>query len=115
MDSYRVKRVSNLLRAQISDMILKREIKDPRVTTLISLSNIEVSKDFSYAKVFVSSFEGEEKLAAAVEGLNHAAGFIQATVGKRIKLRLTPKLNFIVDHAIEEGFRVNEKIKEVLP
>jgi len=81
MDSHRLKRVSNLLRAQISDMILKREIKDPRVTTMISLSNIEVSKDLSYAKIFVSSFESGDSLNAAVEGLNHASGFIQSMVG----------------------------------
>ncbi len=114
MDSYRLKRVSNLLRSRISDMILKHEIKDPRVTTMISISNIEVSKDLSYAKIYVSSYESGDSLSAAVEGLNHASGFIQSTVGKRIKLRLMPKLNFVVDHAIEEGFRVNEKIKEVM-
>jgi ribosome-binding factor A len=84
------------------------------VNSLVSITNIDVSKDLSYAKVFISSFEGHEKLKSAVEGLNHAAGYIQSIVGKKIKLRLTPKLSFVADHGIEEGFKINEKIKEAL-
>jgi ribosome-binding factor A len=115
MDSYRLKRVAHLLREQLSGMILKGEIKDPRVSSLASISNVEVSKDLAYAKVFISSFEDHERLDSVVEGLNHAAGYIQGIVGKRIKLRNTPKITFFADHAIEEGFLITEKIKEVLP
>lgn len=114
MESYRLQRVANLLREKISELISKNEIKDPRVTSMISITNIDVSKDLSYAKVFISSFESHEKLESAVAGLNHAAGFIQSTVGRKIKLRLTPKLTFVADHGIEEGFRVTEKIKDAL-
>ncbi len=114
MDNHRLKRVAHLLREQLGGMIMKGEIKDPRVTTMVSISNIDVSKDLSYAKVFISSFEDHRKLQSAVDGLNHAAGFIQGVVGRRIKLRTTPKLTFISDHAIEEGFIVTEKIKDAL-
>lgn len=114
MDTYRTKRVAHLLREQIGIMIMKSEIKDPRVGTLVSISNIDVSKDLSYAKVFISSFEDHERLQSAVDGLNHASGFIQGVVGKRIKLRNTPRLTFVPDHAIEEGFNITEKIKDVL-
>jgi ribosome-binding factor A len=114
MPNYRPERVSQLLGEQLALMINQGEIKDPRVGGLVSVSRVEMSKDFGYAKVYVSSFESHEKLKTAVEGLNHAAGFIQALVARRVRLRMTPRLKFIADHGIEEGFYINEKIKEVL-
>ncbi|MFQ3620767.1 MAG: 30S ribosome-binding factor RbfA [Spirochaetales bacterium] len=114
MDSHRLQRIGNLLRNEISSMITKQEIKDPRVTSLVTITHVTVSKDLAYAKVYISSVEGPERLSSAVEGLNHAAGFIQGTIGKRIKLRVTPKLTFIEDHSIDDGFKVLKKIKESL-
>jgi len=114
MESHRLQRVGNLLRNEISAMIARKEIKDPRVSTLVTVTHVTVSKDLSYAKIYVSSVEGQDKLSNAVSGLNHAAGFIQGCIGKRIRLRTTPKLSFIEDHSIDEGFRVLQKIKETL-
>jgi ribosome-binding factor A len=114
MAKYRLERVSQLIAQQIGSMISMGEIKDPRVSTMVSVSNVTLSKDLTYAKVYISSFEGSEKLKSAVEGLNHAAGFIQGNIGKRIRIRNTPRMTFIEDHGIEEGFHLNEKIKEVL-
>jgi ribosome-binding factor A len=114
MPNYRPERVSQLLGQQLALMINQGEIKDPRVGGLISVSRVEMSKDFGYAKVYVSSFESREKLKIATEALNHAAGFIQAAIAKRMRLRMTPRLTFIEDHGIEEGFYINEKIKEAL-
>jgi ribosome-binding factor A len=114
MPNYRPQRVSQLLGQQLGLMISQGEIKDPRVGSLVSVSRVEVSKDFSFAKVYVSSFESREKLDGAVAGLNHAAGFIQANIAKRVRLRMTPRLSFLADHGIEDGFLINKKIKEVL-
>jgi ribosome-binding factor A len=114
MPDYRPQRVSQLLGQQLGLMINQGEIKDPRVGSLVSVSHVELSKDFGYAKVYVSSFESREKLDGAVEGLNHASGFIQALLAKRVRLRVTPRLSFLADHGIEEGFHINEKIKEAL-
>ncbi|MDR3201508.1 MAG: 30S ribosome-binding factor RbfA [Spirochaetales bacterium] len=114
MANYRLERVSQLLAQQLGLMITQAEIKDPRVGSLVSVSHVELSKDFAYAKVYISSFEDHEKLKSAVDGLNHAAGFIQSVVGKRIRLRNTPRLSFFADHGIEDAFHINEKIKEAL-
>lgn len=114
MDRHRLQRVAHLLRVELSDMIMKQKIKDPRVSSMVSISDIQVSRDLSYAKVFVSSFEDHARLQSAVEGLNSAAGFIQSQVGKKIRLRSTPKLTFIVDHAIEKGFQITEKLKDAM-
>jgi ribosome-binding factor A len=115
MPNFRPERVSQLLGQQIGLMITQGEIKDPRVSSLVSVSNVTMSKDFAYAKVYISSFENHEKLQEAVDGLNHAAGFIQALMAKRVRLRNTARLTFIADHGIEDGIQINEKIKEVLP
>jgi ribosome-binding factor A len=140
MDEIRHKKLEEQLREELSSLILSGEVKDPRVGPFVSLTRVEAARDLSVAKVFVSAFgvlsgpaggeglEAEDDGAAkakadlaeirrideACAGLNHAAGFIQARVGKRIHLRLTPRLTFVADHGIKEGFDLNEKIKGLL-
>jgi ribosome-binding factor A len=106
----RLKRVESLLREEISSLILRSEIKDPRVDTMVSVSAVEVSKDLAYAKIRVSGFKERNELEDAVDGLNRAAGFIQQRLGRRLHARHTPKLTFLADHSIEEGFEVNQSI-----
>ena len=114
MPNYRRERVAQLLGRELGKMITTGEIKDPRVSSLVSVSRVEISRDLVYAKVYISSLDDKAKPGAAVEGLNHAAGFIQAVVAKRIRLRFTPRFTFIADHGIQDGFLINEKIKDVL-
>lgn len=92
-------------------MILGEEVKDPRVNTFLSITGVQVSKDLAYAKVFVSSFESEAVLDEAVLALNHAAGFIQGRIGRRLRLRVTPKLRFHADLSIRDGFEITRKIE----
>jgi ribosome-binding factor A len=114
MSEVRSKRVEELLREEIASLILRGEIKDPRVHGLLSITRVEAAKDFSYAKVFVSSLSGGGDLDAAVEGLNSAHGFIQSVIGRKIRLRLTPKLHFVADTGVAEGFAINEKIRGLM-
>ena len=127
MDAIRHRRLEELLLAELSSLILSGEIKDPRVGPFVSLTRVEASSDLSAAKVFVSAFsvdmdipavEGKDadmvRIDEAVAGLQRATGFIQARVGKRIKLRLTPRLTFLPDRGIKEGFELNERIKGLL-
>lgn len=127
MDAIRHRRLEELLLAELSSLILSGEIKDPRVGPFVSLTRVEAASDLSAAKVFVSAFsadmespavEGRDadmaRIDEAVAGLQRATGFIQARVGKRIKLRLTPRLTFLPDRGIKEGFELNERIKGLL-
>jgi len=85
------------------------------------VTRVEAARDLSAAKVFVSAIpqpgdEAEDggardRLELAAEGLQSAAGFIQSRVSRRVKLRLTPRLHFIADRGIAEGFEMNERIK----
>ncbi|MDR1316881.1 MAG: 30S ribosome-binding factor RbfA [Spirochaetales bacterium] len=114
MAKYRLERVANLIAQQVGLMISMSEIKDPRVSTLVSVSRVTLSKDLGYAKLYISSFEDHGKLKETVDALNHAAGFIQGNIGKRIRMRNTPRMTFIEDHGIEDSFHLNQKIKEAL-
>jgi len=115
MDQIRRNRLEELLREEISALILSGEIKDPRVASLVSVSRVEVNRDGSHAKVWVSCLEDEQaSLDSAVQGLESAAGFIQSRVGRKLRLRLTPILHFFPDLGIKEGFEMVGKIKDLL-
>lgn len=114
MNEVRLKRVESLIRDQISTLIMRDEIKDPRVSCLLSISRVKVSNDLSSARVYISSFQNEKSLDKAVAGLNSAAGFIQKTLGRAIKIRVTPRLKFFADTSVKEGFEINQKIDEIM-
>jgi len=113
MDDIRKRRVEEELRTEIASLILSGDVKDPRVNSFLSITRVEAVRDGSSARVFVSTFEEGEALSRGVEGLNNAAGFIQSFVGKKIRLRLTPKLRFLADEGIRQGFEMSEKIKDL--
>ncbi|OQY39901.1 MAG: ribosome-binding factor A [Spirochaetaceae bacterium 4572_7] len=113
MSDIRIKRVESLIREEISKMIMKGVIKHPSVNNLISITNINVSGDLSHAKIFISSFESHGKAMKAVAGLNRATGFIQGKLGKKLHMRTIPKLEFVFDDSIEQGFAVNKLIDSV--
>ena len=114
MNSHRIRRVESLLAEEIGRLIVEKEIKDPRVSTLLSVTGVTVSKDLAYAKVRVSGYLSRKRLDKGVAGLNRAAGFVQARLGKKLSFRTTPRLTFVADHSIEEGFEVDRQLKEAL-
>ena len=126
MGQYRMERLNVQLRDEISQLILRGEIRDPRVTgrkggaqaraevaPFLSINRVEVSQDLSYAKVYVSSFASDSMLDKGVDGLNNAAGFIQSSIAKKLRIRKFPKLTFIVDSGMKEGFRMVRKLNEL--
>lgn len=113
MPEIRLRRIESLLRSEISSMILKGEIKDPRIEPLTTITEVNISKDMSHAKVWVSRFGGRDMVDESVEGLNHAAGYIQGVLAKRISLRVFPHLHFRRDDAMENGFRVAQKLRDL--
>ena len=106
MGEFRLTRLGEQIREEISQMILTGKIKDPRVSTFLSINRVEVVADLAYGIVYVSSFMGEKKIQKGVEGLNSAAGFIQTALSKKLRLRQFPKLTFLVDNSIKEGFEM---------
>jgi len=111
MTSYRLNRVNSLIEQTIGSLILRQDIKDPRVSTLLSVTDVEVSKDLTSAKIGISGYLEKDELEKGVEGLNNAAGFIQSRLGKELKTRQTPKLTFHVNHNIEAGFELSKQLE----
>jgi ribosome-binding factor A len=102
--SYRTQRVAEEMKREIAN-ILKEDIKDPRVG-FVTVTSVEVTPDFRYAKVFVSIFGDEREVNEALAGLEKASGFIRREIGQRIKLRYTPELTFRFDESIRHGAKI---------
>lgn len=113
MAGYRIDRVSEDIKREIAAII--RELKDPRVRdVMLTVVNVEISSDASFAKVYVSAIDGIETAKLAVKGLTCATGFIRREVGKRLRLRKTPELKFIADDSIEKGMDIARTLGNIV-
>ena len=113
MGQYRLQRLNDQLRDEISQLILRGEVKDPRVSNFLSINRVEVTNDLSYAQVYVSSFLPDNQVKKGVDGLNAAAGFIQREIAKKLRIRQFPKLQFLVDAGMKAGFDMVQKLNEL--
>ena len=110
MGQFRLQRLGEQLREEIATMILRHEIKDPRVNEFLSINRVEVAADLAYAKVYVSSFMDDQSVIRGVEGLKSAAGFIQCSIAKKLTIYKFPKLTFIADFSMKEGYKMVQKL-----
>ncbi len=113
MSEIRLHRVESQIREEIGRMIIRGVVKDPRVNSTLSIIEVKVSRDFSNAKVYISSFGSSNELDRGIKGLNNAAGFIQSRLAKHLHTRNTPKLVFYPDHSIEDGTEMIRKLEEL--
>ena len=95
-------------------LILQREIKDPRLHRMITVSDVEVSKDLSHAKVYVT-FLGldSDKVDLNLTILNDASGYIRSLIAKRIQTRIVPTVRFYFDKSLDEGIRMANLVESV--
>lgn len=104
--SRRVSRVAELIKREVSQMLL-HGIKDDRVGTgMVSVTYVDVSGDLQHAKVYVSIYGTESAKSETMAGLRSATGFIRSELGSRVRLRRTPEVIFIEDDSIERGTKV---------
>ncbi|AGT44937.1 30S ribosome-binding factor RbfA [Treponema pedis] len=113
MSEFRLSRLGEQIREEISSLIVSNKIKDPRVFSLLSVNRVIVSKDLAYAKVYVSSFLDEHKTKQGVRGLENAGGFIRTYLAKKLHIRQCPELNFIFDTSIKEGIDMVNKLESL--
>jgi ribosome-binding factor A len=109
--SRRTNRIEDLLRAELSDLIL-RELRDPRVS-LVSITRVEVTGDLRHAKVSVSALGSEEQRAAAVTALDGARGLLRSRLALRLKLRVVPDLTFVLDRGAEYSQKISDLLEEL--
>ncbi len=113
MTNYRPARVGELIQAELAALLLK-DLKDPRLQ-LATVSQVEVSPDLRHARVYISRVGNTEEQENALEGFQRAAGFIRGRLGKRLKLRYVPKLDFVIDTGIAYGVRIASILNELVP
>ncbi|NMA79573.1 MAG: 30S ribosome-binding factor RbfA [Clostridiales bacterium] len=112
MSSHKILRLSQDIRHEISGIIM-HELKDPRITGMLSVTRTEVSGDMSYCKVYISSMDGIESAKTAIEGLESAKGYIKRQLASRLKMRKCPDLIFIADDSIEYSAGINKLLKDI--
>jgi ribosome-binding factor A len=113
MPQYRTERLGQSIQQQIGALILEGRIKDKRVNSFLSITKVDVSRDLSFADVYVSNIRGKG-MERGVQGLQSAAGFIQSQLGSSMHIRKIPHLRFHVDTGIGEGFDLVKKIEELV-
>ena len=106
----RTTRIAEEIKKEVSYMI-QNELKDPRVTGLISITKILLTKDLKYCKIYVSIF-GDNK-EEVLQGIKSGAGYMRKELGRRIQIRITPELQFVLDDSIEYGAHINEVLKNI--
>jgi len=111
MPSHKQQRATSDIQRELSDIM--RTLKDPRITGMLSIVKVDLSGDYSYCKVYVSSMEGLVGAKKAVEGLTSAAGFIRREIGSRIKMRRSPEFLFFPDDGIAYSAEINQKLKDL--
>ena len=110
-NSHKLGRSAEDIRRELTDIL--RQVKDPRVSGLLSIVKVDLSGDMSYCKVYVSCLEGMERAKESVKGLKSAQGFVRRELGGRLRLRKVPELQFIPDDSIEAGARISRLLDEV--
>jgi ribosome-binding factor A len=110
--SHRIERVNSLIRREISEL-LQRHLKDPRISAMVAVTEVDTSPDLKYARVFVSSLNRTEEKEQTISVLTTASGYLRRELTKNLKLRRIPELNFYWDDSIEHGDHILSLIDQV--
>lgn len=112
MSFSRTERISEEIKRELANIL--REIKDPRMKGMISILAVKVTKDLSYAKVYVSVLASEEDKKSTKEALKSASGFIRRELSNRVDLRVTPQLMFEISDSIEHEIHMSKLIEDAV-
>lgn len=112
MAKQRTDRLNSLLKEVISDVI-RREVKNPHVKSLWTITRVDVTKDLHHAKVYVSVIGSEADKKATLDALTTAAGFIAVTASKEVTMRYFPALTFKLDESVDRHMRIEKLLGEI--
>src|SRR5690554_3136602 len=108
--AHRIERINEEIKKELS-ILLKSDIKDPRISGMISITNVKVTNDLRYAKVYVSIYGTDQQREDSIKGLESAGGYLRKEIGKKIRLRYVPELIFVQDNSIEYGMHIESILK----
>ncbi len=109
MNNKRINRISEEVKKVVSQLIYNG-LKDPRIKEMTSITRVEVTRDLSYAKIYVSVLGNENEKNETIEGLNNAKGYIRKEISSSIDLRHAPEPIFYLDESIEQGIYMSKLI-----
>lgn len=110
-NSNRMNKVNEELKKEIS-IVISQELKDPQITGLISVTKVDTTPDFRYARVYVSMINARSNKGNLAR-LKKCSGFIRSMIAKRVNLRITPELVFVFDESIEYGSRIDAILAKI--
>lgn len=105
-------RVNSEVQREMSQ-IIREDLKDPRIDPMTSVMSVEVTPDLKYAKIFVSVLGDDEAKEKTMEGLKKSAAYARHQLARRMNLRNTPELTFVLDTSIEYGVMMSKRIQEL--
>jgi ribosome-binding factor A len=108
----RPERVGQMMRREIAE-ILEHRLRDPRLGSMVSITDVEVTQDLSFARVFVSTLVSGPERERLLEALKAAAGFVRHELRPVLGLREVPEVRFVLDESIERGARVDEILRKI--
>ncbi|MDN3504910.1 MAG: 30S ribosome-binding factor RbfA [Rhabdochlamydiaceae bacterium] len=112
MSSRRCDRLNSLLKEVISEVVF-RDVKNPNISELLTITKVDISKDLHHAKVYVSVIGDEKEKKLTLTTLNQAAGFIGSSSSKKVTMRFFPHLKFILDESVDKHMRIDSILKEI--
>ena len=104
-------RINGEVQKALSEIV--RELKDPRIHPMTSVVLVQVTPDLKFCKAYVSVLANEEQAQDTIRGLKSAEGFIRTQLAKKVNLRNTPDVTFVLDQSIEYGVRMSRLIDDV--
>ncbi len=110
--THRIQRLNSLFRHEISEL-LQRQVKDPRLGSFVTVTEVSISPDLKYARIFVSHIGSEEEKQKTLSALASASSFFRRELTRRLRLRRIPELSFQWDDSIERGVHLLKLIDQV--
>jgi ribosome-binding factor A len=108
----RTDRLNSLLKEVISEVI-RRDVRNPYVTELVTVTRVQISRDLRHAKVFISIIGSEQAKVETIEALKSAAGFIAVNASQKVVMRYFPELNFKLDDSVDKHMRIEELLGRI--
>ncbi len=108
----RTDKINNEILKEVS-ILIRTGIKDPRVSSLTSVTDVKTTTDLKFCTIYVSVLGSDKEKEETLKGLRQASGFVRKQLAQKINLRATPEIKFEIDNTFEKSMRINELLNEI--